>query len=325
MKKKKIKQSGFYILLISFLLFVLIILRLIYLFYSSGMLNTNYKDIDIATAYYRGTIYDRNNQILALDTSSYEMTIDKRRITGISSFSSLISPFLNMDALEVENMIRKAESDEIVISTSITENNIDQAKRMIEENRLSSVVSLEKRINRNYPSKTHLMAVIGRINEKRNGLYGAEKIFDERLSAPLILSDEAVHGEDITLSVDLNISYLTDLIVESYSSISNKGYIMLAVLSSSDNDMLSLSLSPSTSTSYDEQIIENAVSPSFELDYEKGKNRCEIQNSTSRILSLENGDVCYLYDKDYTIIAYSQDRSIVSALASDTQAILSQI
>lgn len=324
MKKKKIKESGFFILLVSFLLFVLIILRLIYLFYSSGMLNTNYKDIDIATAYYRGTIYDRNNQILALDISSYEMTIDKRSINGISSFSSLISPFLNMDALEVENMIRKAESDEIVISTSITENNVEDAQRMIDENRLSSVVSLEKQIKRNYPSKTHLMAVIGRIDEKRNGLYGVEKIFDERLSAPLILSDEAVHGEDITLSVDLNVSYLTDLIVESYSSISSS-YIMLAVLSSSDNDMLSLSLSPSTSTSYDEEIIENAISPSFELDYEKGRNRYEIQNNTSRILNLENGDACYLYDKDYTIVAYSQDRSIVSALASDTKAILSQI
>ena len=63
---RKANKEGLVIFLSMLILSMILIIRLLSLYISEGVINTNYRDPEIQSEYFRGSIYDRNGNIIRL-------------------------------------------------------------------------------------------------------------------------------------------------------------------------------------------------------------------------------------------------------------------
>ena len=211
-KNGKTEREGITIFIFLFLLSLLLIARLMTLFIEEGVINTNYRDPRIETEYFRGTIYDRSGNILAMDRNDYFLSIDSERVNEVSRFSSTVSPYVDINPVVLENMIRKGEKLEL--RTNLLSSEIEAFLSLMRKENFDHLISLERIRERIYPSGVHGIEIIGR--EAESSSFSAESVYDSILEPPLSISDALSTGEDITLSMSQRMQYTADHIVASY-------------------------------------------------------------------------------------------------------------
>ena len=198
--------------LIIIFIFLLIILRLVWLIIPHGASLKNYENPVVASRVVRGTIYDRNGAVLAIETPYYALALHLDKVKDIESIISTISPVIGMDRDEVhkalENKIRYA-----LIKKNLLTSEKDQLESLIQEGLLQGAV-IEKRYGRVYPQVYHASQIIGFTNSNNVGLEGIEYTYNEILSPAPSVNEAITYGNDITLTLDMNIQFMLDINIQ---------------------------------------------------------------------------------------------------------------
>lgn len=302
------------------LAFLIVIARLLWLYVSEGIINTNYKDPEISGEYYRGTIYDRNNEILAMDSIEYLIKVNTKSLTGISKASSLIAPYTQLSALEVEGLLAQ-EKPLVILESNLSSSSLEEFDALIEKERLDRAIRVEKVLKRAYPTNDHGKNIIGRVDERLNGISGAEYYFNESLEPPLILEDGVIKGADMHLSMDIGIQYICDFVL-SYFVENESG--MVSVLGKNDGQLYALS---SNGYEWEEllDIIRAPISPSFMPSMLK-EEKADIgsYDGSSHSFDASGYEAYVLESADYLIIAASENSETARGIAEETRDVMIQ-
>ena len=232
-KNNRSDKEGMGISLLVLLLSIVFIVRLIGIYISEGVINTNYRDPQINTDYFRGTIYDRSGNILAMDRTSYFIEIEAERVSEVSRLAAIIAPYTDEDAVTIENEIRSSELLSIPSNLLMAEE--ERFSEMLKKENLDHLVTIKEKKERIYPLSEHGRLLIGREGEASS--ISAEAIYDDILKPELTLDAPVSSGKDITLSLSQRIEYIADHIVSSYVGERSDEYLMLAMLDYSTGEI----------------------------------------------------------------------------------------
>ena len=223
------KPRGIILILITLALAILIVYSAISLCLSNTLVTWGYKDPEVSTNNVRGTIYDRNGRILAIQAPNYGFLVSENNDV-IQQLSSFISQYSDYDGVEIASKIEKGESF-FPLSSSVTSSQRDLINIIIEENSLSPYLEFAEKETRFYPYKFST-DIIGNTSSPSKGIGGIEEMFNEYLMAVPEVGKTTVHGSSITLTLDSEIQTILEEIKKEMgmdndvSIISNKGFIV---------------------------------------------------------------------------------------------------
>lgn len=223
------KPRGVILILLALALVALIIYGAISLCLSEELVTWGYKDPIVSTTNIRGTIYDRNGRILAIQAPDYGFTVrtEKDKIQQISSF---LSDYSDYDAVEIASLLEKGETF-IPLTSSITNPQIDMLNVRIKEESLSSYIEFSEKETRHYPYNI-ASSILGCAPTPTKGNGGIEELFNDTLKAMGEIGKTTVHGSSITLTLDSEIQAILEEVKremeidEDIAIISNKGFIV---------------------------------------------------------------------------------------------------
>lgn len=229
MEDKGNKPRGVILILVSLALTTLIIYGAISLCLRDGLVTWGYNDPVVSKNNIRGTIYDRNGRILAIQAPDYgfSITLEKDNVQQISSF---LSEYSDYNALEIAAKIERGERF-IPLSKVITNPLVDFINIRLMQEGLSSSVEFSEKETRSYPYNV-AEDLIGASFSPSTGNGGIEEMFNEYLMALPEIGKTTVHGSSITLTLDSEIQAILEEVKKEMkinydvAIISNKGYIV---------------------------------------------------------------------------------------------------
>ena len=186
----------------------LVILRIALLISAPGP--DGYKDPDLPSVLIRGSIVDRNGNILALQAPDYgfHITGDSHPASELASF---ISAYTDENAISIENRIDNGESFIAIPSIPSLED-----IRAIDGD--IAAAGLQDSLSFSYIERRKLLVpesafpFIGRTDESLHGISGIEKIMDGFLTPVPSPGMESAVGATVMLTIDQDMQYsLADL------------------------------------------------------------------------------------------------------------------
>lgn len=241
---EKIFNSRFFILLTFLLLLVFFILARLY--YLQVISHDHYDTLSdsnrikyVQTSPRRGIIFDRNNMILADNSSQYSVQINTEVATNIKEIIADVDKEINLAEIEIENFYKKknkyAHLNNIVLKDNITE---EEVAKILSIRYKHAGLDVKASLLRHYPYKditSHVIGSIGYIDEKdllnldrqkykntkyigktgienfyENNLFGASGYRHVEVNAKGrelrdIEKKSSLPGEDIYLTIDINL------------------------------------------------------------------------------------------------------------------------
>lgn len=255
-------------LILTFLLFLLLIIRIGYLQFIDGdrlqrLANAQQTYTDTITPK-RGSIYDSTGVILATSYEADNVIVKTSEITEENKIiiASNLATILELDYNQVLESLN-TESSKITLAKNVTQTKIDKLEKWIKDNKMSSIVYTEESVARYYPYSSLASNVIGFCGTDSQGLSGIEYSWDAILtgtSGKSITSKDALksqipnteetyipaeNGYDLTLTIDVNIQnivekYLKQAVEENECS---RGGIAI-VMAPSTGDILAMASYP---------------------------------------------------------------------------------
>ena len=163
----------------------------------------------------RGKILDRNDQILALDIKGYSVGIDLSKFVYEKDIILFLAEQLRKDPVELRNTLIGKSSGYKEISRNIN----FEAKERLQSKKIPGIYFREN-LRRSYPEKDITSHVVGLTDIDRQGIQGTELVFHNELLGEKGSFEgikgarntklegnrvEAIPGEDIRLTIDINI------------------------------------------------------------------------------------------------------------------------
>ena len=163
----------------------------------------------------RGKILDRNNKVLALDVKGYSVGVDLSKFEYSDETILFLSEILDKQPASLFKSIKGKSAGYKEISRNI---NL-QEKELLQSKKIKGLYFKEN-LRRAYPEKDSVSHVVGLTDIDRKGIQGTELVFHRELlgiegrfegikgSRNTKLEGkriEAVSGEDINLTIDINI------------------------------------------------------------------------------------------------------------------------
>ena len=224
MLARKQKRRVRILLISSLVIFGCVLLKLADLqlihrdFYTSKAQDLWQRDFDVAG--FRGSILDRNGNVLAMDMPSTSVIAVPSQIENLDETVSILADILNKDEESLRTQLtRKVSSSKILPEGKLIDAN--QAAQ-IESAQLSGIVLVQDS-KRTYPKGSYLAQVLGFTGSDNQGLAGLELQYDEVLTAqngsmkipfdakghPLTIYEEQYiapgQGIDLVLTIDTKI------------------------------------------------------------------------------------------------------------------------
>lgn len=227
--KKRIRTE----LLIVLVVFSLLIIRIGYLQLIKGKMYAQMaleqQNLGREITAKRGTIYDRNGEILAMSASSEMITINPNNIPKDKkeSVARTISEILELDYEKILKKVNKNSSIEI-IAKKVDKEKSNQLRKWLLDNNIETGINIDEDAKRYYPNSTLASQIIGFCGSDNQGLNGLEAKYDEVLKGKSgnisKLSDakgrkigetgenytEAIEGDSIELTIDSNIQKIAE-------------------------------------------------------------------------------------------------------------------
>lgn len=301
MYKKRTRKNGRILSLVFLLFSLLIFIRLFDLYLTVNEPWINYKDPKIEGDYYRGTIYDRNNNILALDVPSYEIVVNTDRVNSPARVASIISDYTSLDTLSITNLLSSSQR-EVHFESTIVFGQIGEFNSLVESEGLKSAIRLERGMKRINPLGDHQSEYISNI----------ETEYDKMLESPLVLEKGEITGDDLTLSLDMDIFLVSDNIVSSYNE-----EMMIAVLGKNDGGIRAISTNSTLDPSYMD-ILSRAYSEGRAAKLVSEEHVCQIDPISQLEILPYNGNVlCYVYGKEYIIVGLSPEKEALRSAITE--------
>ena len=167
----------------------------------------------------RGSILDRNGNILAISSSSHRVIVNPRRIPNKGFAAALLARILGLDAGELQSDLERSKSGYFAVDDQVTDEQVVALKAMDLD-----WLELREGSVRTYPNGALAAHVIGNLNGNGKGVAGIEAKLNKELSgAPGSLrverdgkavsyESEVVKtpsmGKNVGLTVDRELSYI---------------------------------------------------------------------------------------------------------------------
>ena len=224
-------------MIIIFILFIALILRLAWLQFVDGssLKESAYRQqtINKIISPSRGTIYDTNGKALAISASVDTVTINPSRIKEENK-EKLAKAFTDIFELDYEETLNKLNSDSSVetIASKQEQDKINALEEWMKDNKLYSGINIDADNKRYYPYNnlaSHLIGFTGTDNQGLNGIelawnslltgtagkiLASADVYNDEISGETQQYIEAENGSDVYLTIDVNIQN----IVEKYLS-----------------------------------------------------------------------------------------------------------
>ncbi|MCK9190344.1 MAG: penicillin-binding protein 2 [Sphaerochaetaceae bacterium] len=224
-------------------LFIIIIARLFFLMIVSSDKSKEYDDPNVASAVVRGNILDTNDKILAIEVPYYSCSLRVDKISNLEEIAQLISPYLDMEESEIVEIANRYQL-QALIKDRIDDDKVEPLQNKIKELNLQNIGKVEKKEGRDYPYTFHAAQSIGFVGSDNEGLEGIEYTMNDYLSPSPQLNEEITYGDDVKLTLDMDIQYLVDLEVQNINRDFDPESIVGIVLDAKTGDILAMTSYP---------------------------------------------------------------------------------
>lgn len=192
-----------------------------------GLKSGKYTNPNVATKVVGGTIYDSNGRILAMDVPVYNVYMDKD-ISQSSTAVQVLSLHLDMTPDEIASRIldpanerRTSDGDSLIlIARDIEQSDIPAFEDDLDRNALTGFVSIKREYSRTYPTAFHCAQLISDI----------EKVYRDYLFPTPEFGVSTTYGCDIHLSIDLDVQYLLDLVVQQVYELQSPDWVSAGIV-----------------------------------------------------------------------------------------------
>ena len=224
-------------------LFLIFTARIAYIIVMEKDGRRSYDDPVVASGVVRGSIGDRNGNILASQTSTWTLHFRLSAMDDIEYAALAVSPYIGMT---VDEILDKASqyTTYALIKDGMTMAQADEVEAAIEDAGLQAQIDVTRQQTRSYASHFHAGQLIGFVNREGVGSEGIEYMFDDVLSPYPGLDESVTYGDDILLTIDLDIQYLVDVQVQNIAYEHNPDYIIAIVADAKTGDILAMSSYP---------------------------------------------------------------------------------
>ncbi len=225
--KSKFSRQTFIVAAVYFV-FLLIILKLLFLQFNYKNINERGNNIfhkQSTEKQERGTIFDRNGNVLAMSIKKYTLYADAKMLKDIKKTKEILKSFNIFFNPSHEKMIKKRKSY-IPIKSNIDAKTLAEIKKKLTEKDIQGI-GFEVYYIRLYPEQSLAAHILGKTDSKENGIYGIEKVCNAQLTGEnikrqqytiggrKIFSDYSSekdfdHSNDITLTIDRKLQFILE-------------------------------------------------------------------------------------------------------------------
>jgi cell division protein FtsI (penicillin-binding protein 3) len=181
----------------------------------------------------RGTIFDRNGRVLALQTRLGNVTVWRPEITGLDALARELAPVLEMPEDEIRDRISLSPSDFIYLKKQIDQSTIRTIEGAKTQGKLRGI-GIEPIVGRVYPEKRLASQIVGFVGDGNHGLAGIEYAFESDL-AP---SGEILTGNQVVLTIDVNVQHILEEIARDVLFENNAEAVMLLAMDPRSGEIL---------------------------------------------------------------------------------------
>lgn len=226
----------------------------------------------------RGTIYDRNKKILAVQTTIYNLYADKTLMKNPAEAAKVLAPVLMQNESDLLEKIQDSKSNFLYLKKRMSESERDLVKNVIDENKLSGI-RFESVFNRTYPENTLASTVVGFLGDDGRGKTGVEYSLQNILSPPPETKGYTGKGYDVYLSIDGNIQYMLEKIISKTMEETKAQSAVFLAVDAKTGEVLAYVNSPSAS-------LANFIESTPEQRFDRPANYVYEPGSVFKIFSM---------------------------------------
>ena len=194
----------------------------------------------------RGSIYDRNRKILAVQATFYNLYADKSLIKNIAETAAELTSVLQVPESELLEKMQNSKSNFLYLKKRITESEKEAVKAVIDVKNLSGI-NFESVFNRTYPENKLASTVVGFLGDDGKGRTGIEYSLQNILAPPPETKGYTGKGYDVFLSIDGNIQYMLEKILAKTMAETKAELAMFIAADAKTGEILAYANEPSAS------------------------------------------------------------------------------
>lgn len=317
-KKRNINSKILFIFVCIILCFILIFSKLIYVNLIKGdelkeLAESQWIENGKVIKAKRGTIYDRNGNILAISLLRYRLILNKNLIKDYDRVIEKITKKLNINKDELIKKLNENNS-QIILIDEIKENQLDEYKDLVDEE-----IYFESYYKRVYPYNNLASYLLGIMGIDK-GLEGIEFQFDSILKGEdgimgflkdangreipgsEFIIKKPKNGKDIFLTIDINIQGMMEEILEKTYEEYKPRKVIGIVQDVKTGEIISMSTIPNFNpNNFSEFLKAEYPDPSYGFNYEPGSSFKTLVTSAAIEEDLIGDDEKF-YCKGYTVI-----------------------
>jgi len=250
------------------ILLLIVVIKVSIIVISANQNNYTFADPQVANKVVRGAILDRNGNLLAIENTYTSCSFRVGEIDNLQDAASLASPYLDMSVDEILSQC-EGHTYQALIKEKVKKDVIDSFSAAIKEAGYSGLIKLETFTGRDYPYTFHACQIIGFTGKDQTGLDGIEYALNDVLEPLPGLNEDITRGTDITVTLDMDIQYLTDLELQKIENEFKPKDSIAIVMDAQTGDILSVTNYPwynpnDTSLSTETQRKNQSVSMLYE-------------------------------------------------------------
>ncbi|MBR2281005.1 MAG: hypothetical protein IJ863_00120 [Spirochaetales bacterium] len=220
------------LLVLTLLSIAALVVGLALLMVSDGVRAGRYVNPDVASQVVRGTIYDRNGRALAMEVPENNIYVSSSDYNDV--VAQILAVHLGSTPGEILSLISK-DSSSTLVRRAVKADAIDAINADLERNGVpADVLAVRKEYTRTYPAAFHAAQLIQE----------TESVYNKVLSPNPAYGQSTTYGNDVYLTIDLDIQYLLDLTVQQVYEMQRPEYSVAFILDIQSGDLLASTTYP---------------------------------------------------------------------------------
>lgn len=191
----------------------------------------------------RGSILDRQGRILAVTTRMRRVSVWTPAVTAAQETAADLGRILEMEPAAVLDTIRRRDGY-AVIKRRITPEAAEAIQKLKSDGRLAGV-SVENDFSRFYPQGRLASHIVGYVGADNVPLDGVEYTFNDELAPqPVGTDSQTVYGDQVFLTIDLDVQYAVDKVARAAMEANKADSIMILVMAAHTGEILAYTALP---------------------------------------------------------------------------------
>lgn len=288
---------------LALLALMIVVVIMAGLMISNGSRAGKYNNPNVASEVVRGTIYDRNGRALAMEIPQNNLYI-KSNSENIDVVAQVLSIFLEETPDSIIAKAANSTQEMTLIRADINAELISEIRATAMKNNISEDLEIKKEYSRTYPAAFHAAQLIEE----------TERVYDSILSPAPGYNQTTTYGNNVYLTMDLDIQYLLDLAVQQVYEVQQPEYCVAFILDISNAQILASTTYPfydlndsqniSDGQKVNRTFVSKIVRPDIRVSDISMVNKVTDYNSTTEI-------------ENYTLTsAYTMDLDIITKMAN---------